>query len=79
MANKRKPAPRAPKRRTREGDPGIRGLAGEITAFEEMDARVEAAMARQVHELKAIAYATLFLAAVLVALAIGYLLRAYGF
>ncbi|OIO26736.1 hypothetical protein AUJ14_01185 [Candidatus Micrarchaeota archaeon CG1_02_55_22] len=79
MANKRKTAPRTSKRQTREEDPGIRELAGEITAFEEMDARVEAAIARQVHEIKAISYATLFLAAVLVALAIGYLLRAYGF
>lgn len=54
-------------------------MASGLGAFEEMDARMEAAVQRNLGELKAIVYVTLALVAVLAAIALGALLRAYGF
>ena len=54
-------------------------LDSEFGAFEEIDARMEAVVQRNIGEVKAVAYVTLALVAILAAIALGALLRAYGF
>ena len=50
-------------------------LESKLDAFEELEAGIEEAIERRVHELRGVAYLTLLLTAVLTAIALGYLIK----